>query len=173
MMDFFEVVQARRSTRAYRAGQFEQEKLQAILEAVNRAPSAGNLQAFEMYLVRRRSVLAALAEASFGQEFVAQAPLALVFCAHPKRASGKYGRRGTSLYCIQDATIACTFAHLAATALGLASVWVGAFDDDAVREAIGVGKDLVPVAVLPIGYPGEQPEATSRRPLAGLVNQIA
>ena len=36
-----------------------------------------------------------------------QAPLALVFCAHPARSAQKYGQRGTTLYCVQDATIAC------------------------------------------------------------------
>jgi nitroreductase len=57
--------------------------------------------------------------------------------------------------------------------LGLASVWVGAFDDDAVRQAIGVGEDLLPVAILPIGYAGEEPQATSRRSLASLVHYIS
>jgi nitroreductase len=74
------------------------------------------------------------------------------------------------LYCLQDATIACTFAHLAAVALGLASVWVGAFDDEGVRQAIGVGDNLLPVAILSIGYPGEQPKSTSRRSLSDLVH---
>jgi nitroreductase len=172
-MDFFMVVQMRHSIRDFVAKPVEAEKLQAILEAANRAPSAGNLQAHEMYVVTRQATLSALADASFGQEFVAQAPVALTFCAHPKRSSRKYGQRGASLYCIQDATIACTYAQLAATALDLASVWVGAFNDDAVREAIGVNKDLLPVAILPIGYAGEKPEATFRRSLASLVNYIS
>ena len=98
--------------------------------------------------------------------------MALVFCANPARTVRRYGKRGTSLYCIQDATIACTHAQLAATALGLASVWVGAFDDDAVREAIGVGQDLRPVAILPIGYAGEDAKATPRRSLANLLHDV-
>lgn len=172
-MDFFEVLQTRHSIRAFLAKPIEPEKLQAILEAANGAPSAGNLQAYEICAVTRYAALRALADASYGQEFVAQVSVALVFCAHPIRSSRKYGQRGTSLYCIQDATIACSYAQLAATALGLASVWVGAFNDDAVREAIGAGKDLLPVAILPIGYAGENPEATSRRSLPSLVQRIS
>jgi nitroreductase len=42
------------------------------------------------------------------------------------------------LYCIQDATIACTYAMLAATALGLSTVWVGAFDEKIVWEGLGI-----------------------------------
>ncbi len=171
-MDFFEVVQTRQSIRAFTARPVEAGKLQAILEAANRAPSAGNLQAFEIYVVTRRAVMKGLAQAALGQEFVAQAPVVLAFCAHPELSSRKYGKRGASLYSIQDTTIACTHAHLAATALGLASVWVGAFNDDAVRNALGVGQDLQPVALLPIGYPAEVPERTSRRPLSSLVHSL-
>jgi len=172
-MDLFEVLKARHSIRAFVAKSIEPDKLQAILEAANRAPSAGNLQAYEIYAVSRRAVLTALADAAFGQEFVAQAPVALVFCANPKRSARRYTQRGTSLYCIQDATIACAYTQLAATALGLASVWIGAFNDDAVRNAIGVGQDLLPVAVLPVGYAGQEPEESSRRSLSGLVHHIS
>jgi nitroreductase len=172
-MDFFEVVQKRHSTRAFAARPVESEKLQAILEAANQAPSAGNLQAYEIYLVTRPATLKALADAAQGQEYVAQAPVALAFFAHPRLSSRKYGQRGTSLYAIQDGTIACAHAHLAATALELASVWVGAFNDDAVREAIGAGADLLPLAILPIGYPAEKPESTSRRSLTEMVHRIS
>jgi len=170
-MEFFEVVERRHSIRAFTSAVVEPEKLQAILEAANRAPSAGNLQAYEIYEVTRKATLKALADAALGQGFVAQVPVALVFCAHPGLSSRKYGRRGSSLYAIQDGTIACAHAHLAATALGLASVWVGAFNDDAVREAIGVGPDLVPIAILPIGYPAEESERTPRRSLAELLHR--
>ena len=171
-MDFFDVVRERQSIRAFTDRPVEPDKLQSILEAANRAPSAGNLQAYEIFVITRRTTLRSLAAASLGQEFVAQAPVALAFCAHPGRSSRKYGRRGTVLYSVQDATIACAYAQLAATALGLATVWVGAFDDGAVQESIGIGEDLLPVAILPIGYAGEKPDRTSRRSLASLVHHL-
>lgn len=171
-MEFFEVIRNRHSIRGFTAHPIEPEKIQAILDAANAAPSAGNLQAYEIFAVTNRDVLSALVHAAYEQEFIAQAPLALVFCAHPARSVVKYGERGVNLYCVQDATIACVFAHLAATALGLASVWVGAFVDEAVSAAIGVGKDLKPVAILPIGYPGKQPHIRPRRELSDLVKWI-
>ncbi len=171
-MDFFEVVEARQSIRAFVPQPIEPEKLQQILAAIDRAPSAGNLQGYEVYLVTNRSVLQALARSTNGQDFITQAPLALVFCANPARSSQKYGQRGATLYCVQDATIACTCAQLAVTAVGLASVWVGSFDEDSVRAAIGVGAELRPVACLPIGYPAERPARSSRRGLADLVHRL-
>lgn len=170
-MNFFEAVRKRHSVRAFAATPVEPDKLQAILEAANQAPSAGNFQAYEIYLARRERDRLALARAALGQMFIAEAPVALVFCAHPARSAGKYGQRGIRLYALQDATIACAFAMLAATTLGLATVWVGAFDDAAVARAIGAPQGILPVAVLPIGYPAEEPEPTPRRQLQELVHE--
>ena len=119
--------------------------------------------------VRPRHVVRPAIRSRLGAE--PSAPVVLAFCAHPRRSAAKYGRRGEELYCVQDATIACAYAQLAATALGLGSVWVGAFDTDAVAQAIGARRDWRPVALLPIGYPAESPEATPRRSLNELVHE--
>lgn len=169
---FFQVVRERHSIRAFADRPVAPELLRVILDAANRAPSAGNLQAYEIYAVLNRTRREQLAGAASGQRFVAQAPVALAFLAHPSRSARRYGERGRSLYSLQDATIACAYAQLAATALGLATVWVGAFDDEAVRAVLGAARGLRPVAILSIGYPGETPEVTPRRPLADLVHYI-
>ncbi|MGB9454500.1 MAG: nitroreductase family protein [Bryobacteraceae bacterium] len=170
--EFFDVVRRRRSIRAFARRQVEKEKLQRILEAANAAPSAGNLQAYEIYAVlndRRRLTLALAAR---DQLFVASAPVALVFCAHPALSVERYGKRAERLYSLQDATIACTSAMLAATAQGLATVWVGAFDDDEVRRILGAPRGIMPVAILPVGYAAEKPKAPERRSLDDLVHWL-
>jgi nitroreductase len=171
-MEFFAVIHTRQSIRAFQDKPIDPAVIQQILDVINRAPSAGNLQSYEVYLVTDRAVIQSLARATNGQDFITQAPLALVFCAHPARAALRYRERGTSLYCIQDATIASAYAQLAVTALGLASVWVGAFNEEVVRRAINVGHDLRPVAFLPIGYAAEAPERRSRRELTDLVQRL-
>jgi nitroreductase len=77
-----------------------------------------------------------------------------------------------SLYSVQDATIACTFAMLAASALGLASVWVGAFDEDQVSRVISAPEEQRPVAMLPIGYAAGPPRQRARRKLEELVHGL-
>ena len=167
-MEFFEVIKTRHSIRAYTAQALEPEKAQAILDAANCAPSAGNRQAYEIFAVTSRDVLRALAS---GRAYFDVIPLALVFCAHPARLE-RFGERGAKLYCVQDATIACAYAQLAATALGLSSVWIGRFDEDSVRRAIGAGEELLPVAILPIGYAAQTPETKPRRALEDLVRTV-
>jgi len=164
------VIRRRRSIRAFTPQSVEGEKLEEVLAAANAAPSAGNLQGYEIFVVIRPAARAALARAAMDQYFITQAPVSLVFCANQARSAAKYHERGARLYAIQDATIACTFAMLAATNLGLATDWVGSFDDAAVQSVIG-RNDLLPVAILPIGYPAEEPEPTPRRSLADLVHR--
>jgi nitroreductase len=170
-MEFFKVVEERRSMRAFAAVPVEEEKLKRILEVVNRAPSAGNLQGYEIFVVRKAEQKQALVKASYNQKFIAEAPVVLIFCANPARSAVRYRERGENLYSLQDATIACTYAMLAATALGLSTVWVGAFEEKAVREAVDIPADLVPVAILPIGYAGEKPHSTPRRRLEEMVHE--
>jgi nitroreductase len=172
-MDFFEALRERRSVRAFKRQPVEAEKLEQIFEAINRAPSAGNLQAYEVYLVRDGLRRAALVKAAGDQDFLAQAPAVLAFCAHGARAESRYGKRGTDLYALQDATIACTYAMLAATALGLSSVWVGAFDEQAVAQTVGVPVGQRPLVLLPIGYAAESPQAPKRRGLEDLVHRVS
>lgn len=171
-MEFEELIKVRRSIRAFQPIPVEDEKLRKILIAANLAPSAGNLQAYEIYVVKDQKVKARLARAAFDQEFISEAPIVLVFCANPLRSSIRYGRRGEELYSVQDATIATTFAMLMATNLGLGNVWVGAFDDEEVRRVLKLPKFLRPIAILPIGYPAERPEFVGRRSLEDIVHYI-
>jgi nitroreductase len=101
-----------------------------------------------------------------------EAPVVLVFCAHPARSEEKYAERGVTLYSVQDATIACAYATLAATALGLCCVWVGAFDPDKVRKIIGAPDGQIPVSMLPLGYPGKELQVRPRRLLKEIVHEV-
>lgn len=170
-MELAELFQARRSVRAFNDQPAGGDKIRRILEMTNLAPSAGNLQAYEIFHVTAARARAALARAA-DQPHVAEAPDVLVFFANPGRSARKYGARGKELYSIQDATIAATYAMLAAAGMELSTVWVGAFDPAMVTAAVGAPPEWVPVAVLPIGHAAEAPGPTSRRSLDDLVRTV-
>ncbi len=169
-MEFFDVIRNRQSIRAFKDKDIEHEKINIILESANLAPSAGDLQAYEVVMIKEPQRRYALAKAALDQNFIAQAPLNLIFFINPKRSVWRYGQRGAKLYSLQDATIAATYAQLSATALGLGSVWVGAFDAKSIIELTGAKEDLVPVAIISIGYPDEKPVITTRRKIEDLVH---
>jgi len=168
-MDFFEAVKARHSIRAFESRPVEEDRVNRTIETVNLAPSAGDLQAYEIVVVKDSRRENELAKAAGGQGFVAEAPVCPVFLAYPERSSRKYGRRGSELYCLQDATIAASYVQLAATALGLASTWVGAFDEEAVAKVVEAPRSKRPIAILAIGYAAETPEITPRRRISEIV----
>lgn len=173
MWDFFETVRHRHSIRKYRTDMpVEQEKLHAILEMACAAPSAGDLQSYHILVVTDVQKRKQLSEAANGQAFIAEAPVTMLFCSDPKRAAKKYGERGERLYALQDTTIAAAYAQLAVVAAGLASTWVGSFDDAGVKQAFGLSPELEPVAMLSIGYPAEVPEETPRRHISEMVTQV-
>ena len=84
-MEFEELLKHRRSVRSFSPRPITGEELVAILAAINIAPSAGNLQAYEVVCVQDGTTKEALAQAAFGQPFVADAPVVLVFLADPAR----------------------------------------------------------------------------------------
>ena len=173
MWDFFETVRHRHSVRSYQSDlPVEKEKLNAIIETACSAPSAGDLQAYKIVVVSNPEKRQALSAAAEEQSFISEAPICLVFCAEPERSAEKYGDRGRELYAIQDTTIAAAYAQLAVVAAGMASTWVGYFDEAKVKEIIELEEELNPIAMLALGYPAELPEPTTRRRLDEIINHL-
>ena len=158
----------RHSMRCFLPKPVSQGDLRKILLAANSAPSAGDLQAYKIFVAKKRETRIAIAKAA-SQDFLCEPPVILVFFADAGASAVKYGKRGETLYSIQDAAIACSYAQLATAALGLSSVWVGGFDSAEAKKACGkefAKAGLVPVSILPVGFASAGYSATSRKPLA-------
>ncbi|MCG2634440.1 MAG: nitroreductase family protein [Gammaproteobacteria bacterium] len=151
----------------------EAGQLHAILETAVAAPSAGDLQAYNITVITTDSDRLKLRQALLeGGEFATEAPVSLIFSADGKRSAKKFGERGERLYAGQDATIAAAYAQLAIVAAGMASTWVGAFDEERLRSALDLPEHLKPVAIICFGYPNELPEPSPRRPLNEVVSYL-
>ena len=171
-MNVLKAIKTRQSIRAYQAKPIEPEKLEAVLSAANQAASAANLQAYQIYVVRGAAMKQALVAAAAGQQFLATAPVVLVFAVDPGRSAAKFGLRGEQVYCMQDACAAVCNAMLAAVELGLVTCWVDAVDEALTGEAIGLPAGQRAAILLPIGYPAETPPRTTRRALSDLVTDL-
>jgi len=173
-MDFWQVIDNRYSVRNFDPGVgVSPAAIQRMLEAAIRAPSAGNRQPWHFYVVRNPEKRRGLAAAAYGQDFVAQAPLAIVVCADAEQSAGRYGRRGRELYCLQDTAAAVEHILLAAVASGLGGCWVGAFDEGQAARVLDLPKRHRPVAILPIGAPTRVGGTHSqRRPLQQVVSYV-
>ena len=154
----------RHSCRDFTGGEIPEKHLRILMDCLRWAPSAGNLQPWFFYVVKKEQTKQELARAAFGQGFVADAAVVFVACAEPDASAAVYGERGRSLYCLQDAAAAVENLLLGATALGYGSCWIGAFNEDMARRALDVPRHLRPVAIVPVGpgkpvvrFPGRKP----------------
>ncbi|MDM7934580.1 MAG: nitroreductase family protein [Methanothrix sp.] len=170
-MDLLEALKGRRSVRRYQEQPVPRDAVMALLEAAEAAPSAGNLRARRYVVITRPQLRAVLAMAAFGQDHIKRAPVLIVVCADVGRSSARYGDRG-DLYAIQDADAATMCLLLAAHDAGLGACWNGAFDDDMVREALGLRERVLPVAIVSLGWPAERPDAPPGRGLEEVVSWI-
>jgi nitroreductase len=164
-MEFSELIRKRYSVRSYRPDPVESDKLQFILEAARLAPSACNLQPFQILVIPTEGREQALQRIYMKGWFV-QAPMVLCVCGLPGLA---WVRRDGRSYLAVDAAIVMDHIILAATDMGLGTCWIAAFDAAAAREVLNIPRDVEPLLFTPLGYPADQPSPKERKPLSALV----
>lgn len=171
-MQFSEVLAKRRSVRHFSGSRpVDDAEITQILEAGALAPSAGNIQPWRFTVVKTDAAREQLNDA-LGQRWVASAPVLIVVSVDPRPSTARYGERGTMLYCIQDSAAAVENMLLKAVDLGLASCWIGAFDEAKVARAIGLTPPITPVAILPVGHSAQASGPQPRRPLSEITRWI-
>jgi len=168
-MDALWALKSRRSCRSFLQKPVEFEKLTAIMEAGHYAPSAGNLQDWKFILVTDKGLRDEIAAHCMEQYWMAHAPVMIVVCSNLERTEAHYGLRGKRLYSIQSCAAAIENMLLAAHALGLGACWVGAFDEEFISSLLGIPESARPQAIIPIGYPAEDPPEKELTSLQSIV----
>ncbi|MGC8981336.1 MAG: nitroreductase family protein [Minisyncoccia bacterium] len=160
-MDIYEAILKRRSIRKFKDKEISPEIIDKLIDALIWAPSAGNLQKRRFYFVFNKDIREKLAKASYNQSFVKEAPLVIVCCGD-RTISKNYGERGENLYLACDVSASIENLMLLAVSFGLGTCWVGAFNNDEVSKILNLDKNLIPIAIIPVGYPDEKPEPPKR-----------
>jgi nitroreductase len=137
------------------------DELLEVVEAARLAQSAANRQPWQFIPVTDDAVKKKLAVAARNQRFVGEAAVVLVCLANPEE-SAKVGPFEGFLI---DLAIAIENMALTAWDLGIGSCWIGAFNEDDVRDLLGIPKNLRVVSLLTLGYPDEKPRPKNRKPL--------
>lgn len=147
----------RTSVRAYTAQPVEDEKVEAILRAAMAAPSAGNKQPWRFVVVKEKSTLEAISQQLHTMTMAKDAPLAIIVCGD---MNATFPGDGLD-YWVEDASAATENLLLAAHAEGLGAVWCGIYPMKErvafLQELLQLPENIVPLNVIPIGYPAESP----------------
>jgi len=167
-MDTLECIEKRRSIRVFNDIPVEWEKVGNILRAGQLAPSSGNIQDWKFVVVTDKTKRAAIANAALKQHWIATAPVIIIIYSDPKPTQRFYGLRGEKLYTIQNCAAAAANMLLAATEQGLASCWVGAFDEVMINQTLGAPSNVRPQVIIPVGYSDKHNEIPQRYKLVDL-----
>lgn len=159
-METLETIFSRRSVRQFRLGdKLTEEQLTTLLRAGMQAPSAGNAQDWELVVVRDRSTLNAIMNFHPYAQMLKNAGAAMIVCGNltTERYPGHW---------VQDCSAVSENILLAVHDLGLGSVWVGVYPNNTYVEELQtllhLPKDVIPLNILPIGYPEKTPEPENR-----------
>lgn len=162
---FIDLLRSRRSIRRFTDQPVEPAKVALLAEAVLRSPSSWGFNPWEFIVVDDPETIQRLSTAkSHGASFLAKAPLAVAICADP----------GKSDVWVEDAAIAATILHLAATDLGLGSCWIqlrkreydsGRTASEYAAEVLGLPDGLTVPVIMAIGYPAQSPKPHPRESL--------
>ena len=151
-MEFLELVKSRHSVRGYSERPVEEKKLRHVLECARLSPSARNSQVWRFVVVKDEEVKKKITAAMpFFNSFASKAPVIIVACAEGKSSS----HNGQEYYLV-DVAIALEHLVLAASEKGLGTCWMAAFDEEKVKEALSIPKEVRVVAITPLGYPGSE-----------------
>src|SRR3989344_6071109 len=156
-MDVFQAIHTRRSIRKYLNKPVDWDRVVNILEAGKFAPNAGNLSNFKFIAIRDEEQRKKIANACLQQHWMAQAPVHIAVVSEPEKSKRFYGVRGERFYTIQDCAAAIENMLLAAHSLGLGSCWVGAFQEDKVRDILSLPEQIMVHTIITLGYPAEKP----------------
>ncbi|MGM5480093.1 MAG: nitroreductase family protein [Nanobdellota archaeon] len=150
--DTMKTIFSRRSCRLYKRKKIPRELVYRCVEAGMKAPSAGNVQDTVFVVTSKKDIINKLPELCMGQDWISSAPTVIAVCSQPQKMAEWYGERGRHVFSVQNAAASTQNILLSAQASGLASCWIGGFDQEKVDSLFGVkGKGRVE-AIVTLGY---------------------
>ena len=158
-MDVIGAIRARRSIRKYEHRSIPSEVMEQLLDAARLAPSASNLQSWNIVVVTDPDLRERLVPCCGGQRFVGDCAAFLVGVVE----------QGSEMSVV-DVSIALDHLSLRAVEMGLGTCWIGDFEPEKVKEKLGIPAERAVPICMTLGYPVSVPPARKRKQLSELFN---
>lgn len=127
-----------------------------MLDCGRWAQTALGAQSWEFIIVKKVKAKARLAEAA-GQEWISSAPVVIVVCTNMERIEFTLKRPPWD-FAVMEVSAAVQNIQIAARSLGMGTCAAFMFDRDSVSGTLKTPKKVIPLAIVPLGYPKEFPE---------------
>lgn len=159
-MSAIETIYKRRSIRHYLDKPVERDKITTLLKAATAAPTAANCQPWEFIVVDEPENLAEIKNKLVFARY--NAPVAIVVCGNMKLS---FKGPGQEMW-VQDCSAATENMLIAATSLGLGSVWIGVYPLESnikpLKKILNIPDYVIPLAIVYVGYAAEEKEPRTR-----------
>jgi nitroreductase len=169
-MDVFEAILKRRSIKKYKHKDIPFDHVATCVHAARYAPCAGNIFNLRFLVIKSEAQRKAIAEACMEQYWMQDAPIHLVVISETQKMERNYGTRGARIYTLHNAAAAAENCLLAATSLGLGSCWVGAFDEEKIKDICNIPGQIDVQLVITLGYADEHPQVPPKRSIEDTLN---
>lgn len=177
-----ESMKSRRSIRQYTDKDITENLLNELLEVATRASNTGNMQLYSVVVTRDQINKEKMAPAHFNQKMVASAPVVLTFCADTNRfvkwaeqrkAEAGFDNLQMFIAAMIDTIIfAQTFCTIAEEkGLGICYLGTTTYNADKIIDVLSLPKRVVPITVVTVGWPAEEPEQPERLPLEAVIHR--
>lgn len=164
-MDIYEIIEKRRSIRAFRDDPIPDDMLERVLNAGRMAPSVQNAQDYKFIVVKDAEIRKEISQACSEQKFIAESPIIIVGVS----TNPDYLMESTVPSYAMDVSIAIDHMTLAAVEEGLGTCWVGSFSQEEIKAVLDIPSECKVVVILPLGVPYDDPGVKSRKNLKDLV----
>jgi len=197
-MNIYQTIQNRRSIRKFSHKPIPAEVINRLLEGMRLAPSGKNAQPWKFIVVQDSTKRREIADVcvfytssgrEIRQDWIAEAPAIIIICGDPKNAfvkilednrvivanwdfleeKQKSGPVQWESGILVDLTIPMDHLSLAALEEGLGGCWVAGLDEERLKKILDIPDDWRAPAVMPVGFPMENPEARRRKPVEEVV----
>jgi nitroreductase len=164
MKDILNLIKARRSIRKYQDKEVSRDLIEKVLEAARWAPNGANLQPWQFIVVTNKELRAKIGKhAKFyfiKSHHVSEAPCVIVILGSPDKGN----------FYIIDCALAGGNMILEAQSLGLSTCWIGAFDEEKIKDVLNIPQELRIIGLITLGYAAESPSVPPRLPLKEIVH---
>ncbi|MDY6861816.1 MAG: nitroreductase family protein [Thermodesulfobacteriota bacterium] len=164
MNDILNLIKTRRSIRDYLDKPIQKDAIDKILEAGRWAPSGVNMQPWHFIVVKSKELRTQVGnQAKFlfiKSRHVSEAPLIIVLCGNPR-----------SNFYKTDCALAGANMVMEATALGIGSCWIGAFNEAKIKEILDIPEKISIIALITFGYFAENPQPPPKLDLNRIVHR--
>jgi len=160
-LDCIEALLSRRSVRVYQDKDVPIQHVLRALDVARYAPSSRNSQPWRFIVVNDQNLLNQLSDIHPHAYPLKRAKIAIVVLAVPEESPTSY---------MVDASLSTLYIWLALHCMGLAAVWIQTLRNiDEIRRILNIPQNMIPVAMLAVGYPAEKPEPRTRKKLEDIV----